>query len=708
MRHTGFCLLIFLAQSLSFASAQNTVPTFQFHAADRSYTLAGRDPTQGGTTVIPTVLVPVTLSFEARSIGGEPLVMDAAADASLVLRSPIFARAPFGPAGDTQYADALLRATFPAAKGWHTLLGKPQVKPLKIVVPTGYGYVLSSKKAGTLLAMVDIEFLQREIFRQIPRQDGKLVIAVTHNTAYYAYGDATVCCSWGTHGTDSATGNSFVLASFLRNAPSIAKNKDVQPLTEQLAEFLMDPLHDALFHPVFRGPAGPGNVIPAWMRPSAAGGANRGCGGAGIAATYTMMEPTDTNPRSDLPVSNPWPVTSRRTSWHVQNVALLSWYLGAAEGLGSAYSFPNPDALTSPATPCRFYPRAGVAAGRAQAYTGPATNAIPRHGPPNGHELIGYWTGRGPQNAIFRLRDISPQWDIVIVAFAAPDATAPEGNLKLLIRPGLDLAQLKDDIAWLKSQGKKVMISLGGGGKYFTLNDPKNIPNFVSSVSRIVSDYGFDGIDLDFETPSLVLDPGDTDFSHPTTPSVVNLISGLHQLHDHFGPGFMISLVPEGTQVSAGDVSYGGQFGSYLPLLWGIRDILSFVDVQEYNTPPLEGLDGEMYELGSADYDVAMTELLLHGFYVGGDKKQYFPPLPADKVAVGFLAGATTPAIVSESMDSIIAGKPARNAIYQLRKPDGYRGMMGAMFWTIDADRSQNLSYSNKVGPQLHSYPAVK
>ena len=53
---------------------------------------------------------------------------------------------------------------------------------------------------------------------------------------------------------------------------------------------------------------------------------------------------------------------------------------------------------------------------------------------------------------------------------------------------------------------------LGGGGEYFTLVEATNIPNFVNSVTQIVSEYGFDGIDIDIESPSLVLDPGDTDF----------------------------------------------------------------------------------------------------------------------------------------------------------------------------------------------------
>lgn len=708
MRSLSIWLLIICALSRCAASGQGSAPTFEYHTRSLSYTLAGRDPAQGGTTVIPVVLVPLTLSFEAGRRHGAPLIMDAAPDVQRILRSPVFARFRFGPADNTQYADAMLRTMFPAAQQWHTLFGTPRIEPLKIAVPVGYGYVLGSKRTRTWLAVADAEFLEREIFKRVPRLDGKLVIAVTHNTAYYAYGDATVCCSWGTHGVDPLTNNSFVLASYLRSAPPIVGDEDVQPLTEQLAEYVIDPLRDPLFHPVHgQLPATTGNVVPAWRRP--AGG---GCGGVGVGAAYTLLEPTDTNPRSDLPVSKPFIVNSGGSRWHVQNVALLGWYLDATDGLPSTYSFPDARSLTSAATPCASLNRTGGAAPTPKASEEPTPAAIPLDTPPNGHRLIGYWTSRGPQNSVLRLRDVPPQWDIVIVAFAVPDPAGPEGRLLLQIRgprqPEIDLDQMKQDIQWLKSHGKKVMISLGGGGQYFKLNDPTSLPNFVSSVTQIVSEYDFDGVDLDFETPSLVLDPGDTDFRRPTTPSIANLISGMRQLREHFGPEFMISLVPEGTQLPAAYIGYGGQFGSYLPILWGIRDILSFVDTQDYNTPPLEGLDGEIYQLGSADYHTAITELSLHGFQVGRDPRQFFPPLAADKVAVGFLVDATTPQVVGEAMDCLITGKRAPGTKYELRKPGGYGSLVGAMFWTIDADRMDDYRFSNQVGPQLHAYPAVK
>ena len=197
------------------AYAQISLPTFTrtYTAAGRdySYTVIGSDPAKGGATTIPTVLVPITLTIEAPMNGaGEKAVLDASSDVTSVIRSPIFARYPF-PSGTTQYTDALMRADFSreAAKDWHTLLGKPKVVALKIDVPVGKGYVLTSRKTGRMLAMVDVLFMQQEIFKQLPKEEtgaGKLVIAMTKNVTYYTSEDATECCSWGTHGIDTTQG----------------------------------------------------------------------------------------------------------------------------------------------------------------------------------------------------------------------------------------------------------------------------------------------------------------------------------------------------------------------------------------------------------------------------------------------------------------------------------------------------------------------
>jgi chitinase len=704
MRFKSLGLILLSIASVHAATAQ-TVPTFVQTVGAKTYTLVGGDPAKGGTTTIPTVVAAVKLEFESKKVAGKPFVLDAARDVAALEQSPVFSHVLFKGAGRTQYADAMLRTTFPKATNWHTLLGKPAVKPVTVTVPAGYGYVLTSKSTGTAAAVVDLEFLQKEVFKQLPKQDGKLVFVVTHNTTFYAMGDATVCCGWGTHGVDRATGNSFVLASYLRRAPAVITDKDVQPITQQLAEFINDPLMDPLYqkeqYEQHLSPASaPGNAV-SWMRPDTMKPGDGGrCGGNRVASTYFQLQPTDTNPKNNFPASKPFVLGA----YHVQNVALMQWYLGSSESMGSTFSFPDAAALPEQAKPCPER-RPGAASGGFPAPPKPTAEPFYPTAAPNGHKLIGYWAGYGSAASTFSLRDVSPQWDYILVAFATPDKSAPEGTMRFHPPTGMDDATFKSDVAFLKSKGKKVMISLGGGGQHFTLADPKRVPNYVDSVTKIVEEYGFDGIDIDFESPSLSIDAGDTDFRHPTTPSIVNLIDALRQLHNHFGKNFMISLVPEGTQIPAGYPSYGGQFGSYLAITYAIKDILTFIDVQDYNTPPLQGLDGEIYQPGTVDYHAAMTELLLHGFNVGGDPKHFFPALPANQVAVGFLTGDTNAGIVDQAMDYIITGKAPKGTKYRLRNVKGYPEMIGAMFWTIDADRRGNYVFSNSVGPQLHGYP---
>ncbi len=676
-----------------------TIPTFQYKAGSNTYTLVGHDPVAGASTTIPVVVVPIELSFASYKESS----LDAAETIPALLRSPVFGTYPLGNQTATQYSDALLRASIPNAKDdWHTVLAQPDLlKGVRITIPPAYGYVLSSKKSGTLLAIADIEYVQRELFKQVPKQDGKLVIAVTKNTAFYTEGDATLCCSWGTHGTDSATGNSFVLASYLFHAPAVVQDQDVQPLTQQLAELIYDPLHDPLVR-VENGADKIGNQFPRWQRPSTMRPGDQGrCGGSGIATAYFLLEPTDTNPKNNLPYSKAFIARHAEMRYHVQNVALLPWYLGSAQS-ARQFSFPDPDVLPQPAQAC---PTREMREQR-QASVASATAPLPAAKSTNGHALIGYWTGSGRGNQPFPLRDVSPQWDIIIVSFATPDHSAPEGTLRFRPPHGIDPEDLKRDIAALKTHGKKVLISLGGGGEVYTLDQPDSVSIFTSCVSRIVKEYGFDGIDLDFETPSLVVVPGDTDFKHPTTPSTIHMIAGLRQLKDELGPSFMISLVPEGPQIPAGHMTYGGQFGSYLPIAYGIRDILSFMDVQDYNTPPVEGLDGEIYQAGTVDYHAAMTDLVLNGFSIGYDAGQMFPALPQNQVAAGFLTGDATPQIVDQAMRYLITGQQTSDTTYRIRQPSGYPEMLGAMFWNIDDDAKENYKFSNVIGPQLHNLPA--
>jgi hypothetical protein len=183
-----------------------SLPTFTatstVSGTNYTYTLIGGDPARGGTTTIPTVLVPITLTIEApMDAAGNRAVLDAAPIARQVVGSPIFAKYAFA-SGTTQYADALMRADFYKESGggdWHTLLGQPKMVSVKISVPIGFGYVLTSKRTGRRLAMVDLRFMQEALFKHLPKAAagaGALVIAVARDTTYYVNADATQCCRW--------------------------------------------------------------------------------------------------------------------------------------------------------------------------------------------------------------------------------------------------------------------------------------------------------------------------------------------------------------------------------------------------------------------------------------------------------------------------------------------------------------------------------
>ena len=687
--------LLLALPSAEAAQASRTIPTFTgsfvTNGKQYSYTIAGQSPESGGTTTIPTVVVPVSLSFAAGGRNGAKTVMRPEGAVSQLLHSPIFEKFPFA-TGDTQYGDAVQRAQFyKRAKGeWHTLLGAPQLaQPVQIEIPAANGYVLHSRRTGATLAVADLDFVQKQLFQHLAGAGigpDKLVVALTRNVAFYSLGDATVCCSVGTHGVQldsaGAPAHSFVIGSYFDRGV-YPRYLDVQGISQQIAEWLNDPLHG--YQP---------NQFPAWLKPPS----NVGCGGRGESSSYLLEQPTNY-----LPVSNATEVIVRGAVYHLQNMALLPWFAqsAATDTFQGAYSFPDTKALPAHAEPC---------AGARNRNIQPTAAPAPRTTPPNGHALIGYWEGYASVRAPIQLRDVSPQWDIIIATFAAP----VKGSTSLLqFEPpaGIGEDAFKSDVAYLQHIGRKVLISLGGGGQVVTLNTPADVHNFTSSVTSIVEKYGFDGIDLDIETPSILIEPGDTDFRHPTTPSIVNLIAAIHQLRGHFGPKFMLAEVPEAAQAQAGMQAYGGQFGCFLPVIYGTRDILSFVDAQDYNTPPLEGLDGNYYFPGNADYHVAMSEMLVHGFPIGGNPKDFFPPLPPEKVAIGLPATPTSarnyteiPAI-EDALRYLIEAKPFAGAEYRLRRSSGYPAFLGAMFWAINEDRRNNYQMSNAIGPFLHHIP---
>jgi chitinase len=240
-----------------------------------------------------------------------------------------------------------------------------------------------------------------------------------------------------------------------------------------------------------------------------------------------------------------------------------------------------------------------------------------------------------------------------------------------------------------------VLISIGGADGEVTLNTAADVSEFVSTVSSIVNTYGLNGVDLDFENDSLTLNNGDNDFMHPTTPAVVNLISAVQQLKAEYGSDFIVAMAPQVFFVQTGYEYYGGnstgasdrRAGAWLPVIYGLRNQLNLLDVQDYNSGPTMGLDGQYYNTGGEDFLTAMTDMLLHGFTVAGTGET-FPPLNPDQVTIGLPAnqnagaGAVSTAALDAALNCLTQGTDC--GAY---KPLGtYPGLGGLMSWSINWD----------------------
>ncbi|MGA5041424.1 chitinase [Streptomyces capoamus] len=338
------------------------------------------------------------------------------------------------------------------------------------------------------------------------------------------------------------------------------------------------------------------------------------------------------------------------------------------------------------------------------ATTGPGTGG----GSPGlpAHALVGYLHASFANGAGYtRLADVSDSWDVIDLAFGEPTSVT-SGDIRfnrcpVTECPGVESdADFKAAIKAKQAAGKKVLISIGGQNGQVQLTTTAARDAFVSSVSKIIDTWGLDGLDIDFEGHSLSLNTNDTDFRNPTTPVIVNLISALKTLKAKYGPTFVLTMAPETFFVQNGYQYYGtgkwgGQdprCGAYLPVIHALRDDLTLLHVQDYNSGPIMGLDNQYHSMGGADFHIAMTDMLLTGFPVAGDPDNVFPPLRPDQVAIGMPAstnagnGYVSPAEVTRTLDCLT--KKANCGSYATHGT--WPALRGLMTWSVNWDRFAN------------------
>ncbi|WP_033263292.1 chitinase [Amycolatopsis vancoresmycina] len=335
------------------------------------------------------------------------------------------------------------------------------------------------------------------------------------------------------------------------------------------------------------------------------------------------------------------------------------------------------------------------------------------------HALIGYLHASFANGSGYvRMADVPAAWDIIDLAFGEPTSVT-SGDIRFTRCSVSECPNVESDadfVAAIKAkqaQGKKVLISIGGQNGQVQLTTAAARDKFVSSVSAIIDKYGLNGLDVDFEGHSLSLNAGDTDFRNPTTPVIVNLISALKSLKAKYGSGFVLTMAPETFFVQVGYQFYGGtsagdaRTGAYLPVIHALRDSLTVLHVQDYNSGPVMGLDNQYHNMGGADFHIAMTDMLKAGFTVA-NTGQFFTGLRPDQIAIGLPAavsagnGYTSPSDVQAAVNCLVKGTGCGS--YTLRGGTS-PSLRGLMTWSINWDKYYNWEFQNSHEPFLNALP---
>ncbi|MEO8146630.1 MAG: glycosyl hydrolase family 18 protein [Bacteroidia bacterium] len=304
--------------------------------------------------------------------------------------------------------------------------------------------------------------------------------------------------------------------------------------------------------------------------------------------------------------------------------------------------------------------------------------------------LIGYWQNWNDANAPYiQLNNIDSRYNIVNVSFAVPHSGT---DYKMEFIPDqVSQTTLINQIQTLHSQGRKVIISIGGATSVVKLSTIAKRDTFVNTMVAIINTYDFDGIDLDLEGSSVSVSGGT--IANPTDASIINLIYAVKQImsvyYTQHGHRLILTMAPETAFVQGGQSAYGGIWGAYLPIIHALRDSLEILYVQLYNSGSMYGIDGNIYAQGTADFIVAMTEAIIHGFNTAGG---FFTGLPANKVAIGLPAcanaaggGFVNTANVKAAID-YLRGNGIKPGSYTLNNASGYPTLRGMMTWSVNWD----------------------
>lgn len=311
--------------------------------------------------------------------------------------------------------------------------------------------------------------------------------------------------------------------------------------------------------------------------------------------------------------------------------------------------------------------------------------------------LMGFWHNwpAGPSDGYQRgqfanitLENVPKEYNVIAVAFM-------KGSGIPTFKPfNVSDAEFRRQVGVLNSQGRAVLISLGGADAHIELRAGQEQP-LANEIIRLVETYGFDGLDIDLEQSAI-------DFAANKTvlPAALKLVK------DHYagqGKHFIISMAPEFPYLTA-----SGKYVGYLQALEGYYD---FIAPQFYNqggdgvwVPEANNGNGawiaQNNDAMKEDFLYYLTESLVTG-------TRGFTKIPADKFVIG-LPSNVDAAATGYVIDKTVVG----NAMKRLAVKG--HPIKGLMTWSVNWDNGTskdrvpyNWEFSRRYGPLIHGAPSA-
>ncbi|MGW6916480.1 chitinase [Kitasatospora sp. NPDC054939] len=294
------------------------------------------------------------------------------------------------------------------------------------------------------------------------------------------------------------------------------------------------------------------------------------------------------------------------------------------------------------------------------------------------HKLTGYWQNFDNGATVQRISDVPAAYDIIAVSFAetttAPGALAfaLDGTLAARLG-GYTEAQFKADIAAKKAAGKKVILSVGGQNGTVAVNSAASAANFTDSAWALMRQYGFDGVDIDLENGI----------------NATYMGQALHALAAKAGKGFVLTMAPQTIDMQSTGMEY-------FKLALNVKDILTIVNMQYYNSGAMLGCDGQVYSQGTVNFLTALACIQLKN---GLRPDQVGLGVPASTSAAG--GGWVNPRVVTDALDCLAKGTGCGS----FRPDTTWPGIGGAMTWSTNWDAKAGGGIANTVGSHLLAMP---